>query len=95
MKNWMFLKDFDDELSNFKPFIVIHNKLFDFLKYDCRWHEFLRIALSFGNSVNAGTARAGAYGFKLKTLPKFFDTKDNEGLKSILHFLLHLSKKQD
>lgn len=40
------------------------------------WFKMLKLLLSFGNCLNAGSNRSKAYGFKLSSLTKFSDSKD-------------------
>jgi len=50
-----------------------------------RWLEYI---LAYGNYMNGISARGGAYGFKLDTLPKLTETKSNDGTKSLLQYII-------
>ena len=54
----------------------------------------LQLMITVGNFLNSGSARAGAYGIKLKSLTKYFDTKDNAG-KPILTTIFQIAKDLD
>lgn len=58
---------------------MVTEHLIDFLLNNKRFHRVLKIMLTVGNILNSGSARTGAYGIRLKTLQKFYDTKDNNG----------------
>jgi len=50
----------------------------------------LEIVLAIGNYLNGGTPRGAAWGFKLDALEKLEAMKENEGKKSLIHYILHL-----
>jgi len=50
----------------------------------------LEIVLAIGNYLNGGTPRGGAWGFKLDALEKLEAFKENEGKKSLIHYIIHL-----
>ncbi|CAL5991298.1 Formin_homology 2 domain-containing protein [Hexamita inflata] len=91
--NWQFLKSFHQELQKYKPVFSAYNKFFDFLMTSRKFHLVLKSFLTIGNFLNAGTARGQAFGFKLKTLAKYFDTKDNTGKPIAVHAFKLLQDK--
>jgi len=48
----------------------------------------LSLALKIGNTLNGGTSRGGAFGFKLTSLLKFADIKSHDQTTSLLHFII-------
>ena len=52
-------------------------KVFKFLKEDENLKKLLEIMLALGNYMNGGSSRGGAFGYTLKSLTKFSDTKSN------------------
>lgn len=50
----------------------------------------LEIVLAIGNYLNGGTPRGAAWGFKLDSLEKLEAMKENDGKKSLIHYILHL-----
>ena len=45
------------------------------------------VTLAIGNYLNGGTAKGGAWGFKLDSLNKLLDTKSLDGKSTLLHYL--------
>ena len=52
-------------------------KVFKCLKEDENLKKLLEIMLALGNYMNGGSSRGGAFGYTLKSLTKFSDTKSN------------------
>jgi hypothetical protein len=50
--------------------------------------------LALGNHLNGGTARGGAYGFKLNTLTKLINTKTTDNKMNLLHYLIEILMAQ-
>lgn len=53
----------------------------------------LEIVLAIGNYLNGGTPRGAAWGFKLDSLEKLDAMKENEGKKSLIHFIVYILEK--
>ncbi|MCQ2821433.1 MAG: FH2 domain-containing protein [archaeon] len=63
---------------------------FDFLKKDEGFKEFLTQILAFGNYMNGGNARGGAYGFNLEFLAHLADTKTTDNKKTFIKYLFEV-----
>ncbi len=50
--------------------------------------KVLEYALAFGNYLNGGTAKGGAYGFKIDTINKLKGTKSADNKLNLQHFLI-------
>lgn len=58
------------------------------IKNSKKFVRFLEVVLKIGNMINTGSARGGAYGFKLDTLTKLGDMRSsNKDLPTLLHFI--------
>uniref|UniRef100_A0A7S4L7S4 FH2 domain-containing protein n=1 Tax=Paramoeba aestuarina TaxID=180227 RepID=A0A7S4L7S4_9EUKA len=56
--------------------------------------EILKVLLAIGNYMNGGTARGGAFGFKLSSLKKLGDTKlVNNPKETLLHYLVEVCEE--
>ena len=53
-------------------------------------HALMEVVLKLGNFLNGGTAKGGAWGFKLDTLNKLKNTKASDGQLTLLHYLITL-----
>lgn len=51
--------------------------------------------LSFGNCLNAGTPKGKALGFRLSTLNKFAESKDQASVNNMLYYIWKLAKSID
>ncbi|EQC36497.1 hypothetical protein SDRG_05949 [Saprolegnia diclina VS20] len=52
----------------------------------------LHVVLAVGNYMNNGTARGGAYGFKLEILPKLSQVKATSSTRTLLHVVAEVVK---
>ena len=57
-------------------------------------HRIFKMMLTVGNFLNSGSARGQAFGIRLKSLQKYFDTKDNNG-KPVMQTVLQIIRKQE
>jgi diaphanous 1 len=55
-------------------------------------HGILELTLALGNYLNGGTAKGGAFGFKLETLTKLKGTKSADNSVTLLQFLIQQVK---
>lgn len=53
----------------------------------------LEVVLAFGNYLNGGSYRGGAYGFKLSALQKLTETKATDSKKSLIHYIVQFIEK--
>lgn len=54
----------------------------------------LELTLALGNFLNGGTAKGGAWGFRLDSLSKLTGTKTADGKSTLLHYMARLLDKQ-
>lgn len=73
------MKGFYGEIAHFRTCFALNDKTLAFVLENKSFHALLRLMVTVGNFLNAGTARGQAVGLKLKALAKFSDTKDNQG----------------
>ncbi|MES1912644.1 MAG: hypothetical protein MHM6MM_004881 [Cercozoa sp. M6MM] len=53
----------------------------------------LTLVLAFGNYLNGGSRKGGAYGFKLSTLRQINGTKSSDGKATLLHYLVQVCER--
>ena len=63
-------------------------KGFDFIKNNKNFHKYLEILLAHGNYMNGVTAKGGAFGFQLTSLPKFYDMKSKDNKSTLLQYIV-------
>jgi len=61
---------------------------FDFLKSDENLKEWFEIILAFGNYMNGGSFRGGAYGFKLDCLKILNEVKSKDNKTTLLQYII-------
>eukprot|EP01088_Endostelium_zonatum_P008450 TRINITY_DN2135_c0_g1_i1.p1 TRINITY_DN2135_c0_g1~~TRINITY_DN2135_c0_g1_i1.p1 ORF type:complete len:977 (-),score=329.46 TRINITY_DN2135_c0_g1_i1:20-2950(-) len=65
------------------------------VKASKKFIRFLEIVLKIGNTLNGGTLKGGAYGFKLDSLPKMADLRtNNKAMPTLFHYIAALSEKE-
>ena len=68
--------------------------MLEFILENRSFHALLRLMVTVGNFLNAGSARGRAVGLRLKALAKFSDTKDNGG-HPLLFDVLSIARGMD
>ena len=61
---------------------------FDFIKTDENLKEIFEIILAFGNYMNGGSFRGGAYGFKLDCLKILNEVKSKDNKTTLLQYII-------
>ena len=61
---------------------------FEFIKNDKNLIEFFEIILAFGNYMNGGNFKGGAFGFKLDCLNKLNEVKSKNNKKTLLQYII-------
>ena len=51
--------------------------------------------MALGNYINGSTFRGGAFGFKLTSLQKMLEVKQNNGKGTLMHYLVDLLEAGD
>ena len=67
---------------------------FDFLKESDDFKRFLTIILAFGNYMNGGNARGGAYGVSIDVITKLPDTKTTDNKLTFIKWLVKWIKEK-
>ena len=62
------------------------------IKNSKKFVRFLEVVLKIGNMINTGSARGGAYGFKLDTLTKVPHARARLKLSRIVAYSFHLPR---
>eukprot|EP01099_Mayorella_cantabrigiensis_P001979 TRINITY_DN1859_c0_g1_i3.p1 TRINITY_DN1859_c0_g1~~TRINITY_DN1859_c0_g1_i3.p1 ORF type:complete len:666 (-),score=201.40 TRINITY_DN1859_c0_g1_i3:108-2000(-) len=92
LNSWHFKLRFDDQFDELKEDLTALLGACKEVIKSQPLHAVLEYVLSIGNYINGGTARGGAYGFRLETLPKLADMKANDGKTTLIHFLIEQIK---
>lgn len=67
---------------------------FDFLKDSDDFKRFLTIILAFGNYMNGGNSRGGAYGVSIDVITKLSDTKTTDNKITFIKWLVKWVKEK-
>lgn len=82
--------DFDlvqEEVNNF-------NEFFKFIKEDKTFRKWLEVILAFGNYINGGSFKGGAYGYKLDILGKLDDLKSKDNKTTFSDYLVKFAEEK-
>ena len=63
-------------------------KVFKFLKEDKNLAKLFEILLAFGNYMNGGGFKGGAYGFSIDSIGKFADTKSRDNKSNFIDYIV-------
>jgi len=55
----------------------------------------LEIMLAIGNYVNGSTQRGGAFGFKLSSIPKMLELRQNDSKGTLMHYIVVFVEKKN
>lgn len=83
-----FLMEFNDMVKDVETNIEVATKSSDEVLSCCRFHKILRLILSIGNILNAGTKIGGAVGFALPALTTLIDTKSSNNKRTLFDFVV-------
>ena len=65
------------------------SKVFKFLKEDTNLARLFEILLAFGNYMNGGGFKGGAYGFTIDSIGKFADTKSRDNKTNFIDYIVN------
>lgn len=95
IKNWAFSLSFESQVSTLTKELNVLTLVLTALKDSKKFKKFLRITLAIGNYMNGGTAKGGAYGFKLGTLASLRNCKDIHNKRTLLNYILDICYNED
>ncbi|XP_075479727.1 uncharacterized protein LOC142520574 [Primulina tabacum] len=78
---------FYSQVSDFKKNLTIVNSSCEEVRQSLKLKEIMKKILYLGNTLNQGTARGAAVGFKLDSLLKLTDTRASNSKMTLMHYL--------
>ncbi|KAJ6227587.1 protein diaphanous [Anaeramoeba flamelloides] len=95
IKGFLIKFSFMEQLTDLEPNIKIIETAMKQLKESESFKKLLEIILAFGNIMNGGSRRGGAYGFRTDLLNKLVNSKSSADIKvNLLHYIAeHVEKK--
>jgi cytokinesis protein len=93
LKCQLFRLRFPALASKFLESLTTVEEALDKIKNSKSLKQVLKVVLSVGNYLNAGTHNGGAAGFRLATLEKLERTKSVNGKMTLLHFVIDYVEK--
>ncbi|XP_022933734.1 formin-like protein 20 isoform X3 [Cucurbita moschata] len=87
MKVFSFKIQFGSQLSEFKKSLNTVNSACHEVRNSAKLKEIMKKILYLGNTLNQGTARGSAVGFKLDSLLKLADTRASNNKMTLMHYL--------
>ncbi|KAI3673387.1 hypothetical protein L6452_39505 [Arctium lappa] len=84
---FLFKIQFNAQLSEFKKSLNIVNSACNEVRTSVKLKEIMKRILYLGNTLNQGTARGSAVGFKLDSLLKLTDTRASNSKMTLMHYL--------
>ncbi|KAI3686528.1 hypothetical protein L1987_80207 [Smallanthus sonchifolius] len=79
-----------EQLADLKKSLNVVNSACDEVRKSVRLKEIMKRILYLGNTLNQGTARGAAVGFKLDSLLKLTDTRASNSRMTLMHYLCRL-----
>ncbi|MFS7972084.1 putative formin, FH2 domain-containing protein [Helianthus anomalus] len=87
LRVFLFKIQFNTQLSEFKKSLNTVNSACDEVRTSVKLKEIMKRILYLGNTLNQGTARGSAVGFKLDSLLKLTDTRASNSKMTLMHYL--------
>ncbi|XP_075505050.1 formin-like protein 20 [Primulina tabacum] len=87
LRVFLFKIQFNSQVSDFKKSLNIVNSACEEVRMSIKLKEILKKILYLGNTLNQGTARGSAIGFKLDSLLKLADTRATNNKMTLMHYL--------
>ncbi|XP_057791936.1 formin-like protein 20 [Salvia miltiorrhiza] len=87
LRVFLFKIQFNSQLSDFKKSLVVVNSACEEVRNSTKLREILSKILVLGNTLNEGTARGAAVGYKLDSLLKLTDTRSSTSRMTLMHYL--------
>ncbi|KAJ0585766.1 putative tensin phosphatase, C2 domain, formin, FH2 domain, protein-tyrosine phosphatase [Helianthus annuus] len=87
---FLFKIQFNSQLADFKKSLNLVHSACDEVRKSVKLKEVMKRILYLGNTLNQGTARGSAVGFKLDSLLKLTDTRASNSRMTLMHYLCKL-----
>ncbi|XVE56883.1 hypothetical protein DITRI_Ditri04bG0046100 [Diplodiscus trichospermus] len=87
LRVFSFKIQFGSQISEFKKSLNTVNSACDEVRNSLKLKEIMKKILYLGNTLNQGTARGSAIGFKLDSLLKLTDTRASNSKMTLMHYL--------
>lgn len=87
LRVFSFKIQFGSQVSEFKKSLNTVNSACEEVRNSGKLKEIMKSILFLGNTLNQGTARGSAVGFKLDSLPKLYDTRSSNSKMTLMHYL--------
>ncbi|XP_076903059.1 putative formin-like protein 15b [Bidens hawaiensis] len=87
---FLFKIQFNSQLGDFKKSLDLVHSACDEVRKSVKLKEVMKRILYLGNTLNQGTARGAAVGFKLDSLLKLTDTRASNSRMTLMHYLCKL-----
>uniref|UniRef100_A0A9I9DFC3 Formin-like protein n=1 Tax=Cucumis melo TaxID=3656 RepID=A0A9I9DFC3_CUCME len=87
MRVFSFKIQFGSQIVEFKKSLNTVNSACDEVRNSTKLKEIMKKILYLGNTLNQGTARGSAVGFKLDSLLKLADTRASNNKMTLMHYL--------
>lgn len=88
VKSIIFQYNYLDDYIVISKEINRFTKVFKFLKEDKNLAKLFEILLAFGNYMNGGGFKGGAYGFTITSISKFADTKSRDNKTNFIDYIV-------
>ncbi|XP_035845948.1 formin-like protein 20 [Helianthus annuus] len=90
LNTFMFKLQFNSQLANFRNCLNIVNSACDEVRKSVKFKEVIKRILYLGSTLNQGTSRGAAVGFKLDSLLKLSETRASNSNMTLMHYLCKL-----
>ncbi|XAR50015.1 hypothetical protein NMG60_11004219 [Bertholletia excelsa] len=95
LRVFLFKIQFNSQISDFKKNLNIVNSACQEVRNSLKLKEIMKKILYLGNTLNQGTARGSAIGFKLDSLLKLTDTRASNSKMTLMHYLCKVTSLLD
>ncbi|KAL0335599.1 UNVERIFIED_CONTAM: Formin-like protein 20 [Sesamum radiatum] len=87
LRVFLFKIQFNSQVFDFRKSLNVVNSACEEVRNSLKVKEIMKKILYLGNTLNQGTARGSAIGFKLDSLLKLTDTRASTGKMTLMHYL--------
>ncbi|KAF8399537.1 hypothetical protein HHK36_015404 [Tetracentron sinense] len=87
LRVFSFKIQFGSQISDFRKSLNTVNSAYEEVRNSIKLKEIMKKILYLGNTLNQGTARGSAIGFKLDSLLKLTDTRASNSKMTLMHYL--------
>ncbi|XP_048624870.1 formin-like protein 20 isoform X2 [Brassica napus] len=94
MRVFSFKIQFGTQITEFKKSLTAVNSACEEVRTSPKLKEIMKKILYLGNTLNQGTARGAAVGFKLDSLSKLSDTRAANSKMTLMHYLCKVLASQ-